>query len=357
MKPMKRILVTGAGGNASRNFIASLRMADEPFYIVGTDTNPYHLEGADVEARYLMPRCDDPAYFECLSGVMIRERIEMVHPQPDVEVAFLSTHRDRIRARMFLPSRESVHICHDKVVCNRRLAEAGVPVPASRRIASPDDLEGLMAGLQERQETVWVRAVRGAGSRAALPVKTAGQARAWIAYWVANKGLTYRDFMVAEFLPGSEFAFQSLWYKGTLVTSMARERMEYLLGNLMPSGQSSSPSIARTVHRDDVNVVGTEAVRAVDPRPHGVYCVDMKEDIDGRPCVTEINPGRFFTTSNFFSAAGCNMPLAYVHLAFGEAVGRFSAYNPLPPDLYWVRGVDREPALYRGATWTARRAA
>ena len=36
---MKRILVTGAGGSPSANFIRSLRAADEEYYIVGTDAD------------------------------------------------------------------------------------------------------------------------------------------------------------------------------------------------------------------------------------------------------------------------------------------------------------------------------
>jgi len=355
---MKRILVTGAGGNASRSFIASLRMAAEPFHIVGTDTNPYHLECAEVDVRYLLPRCDEPNYLAALQEVVSRENIALIHPQPDVEVAFLSSHRDKLPAPVFLPTDSAIHTCQDKMACNLNLGQAGVPVPRSIQIASDDAVEEVITDIQKlRGEAVWLRAIRGAGSRAALPVKTIEQARSWIRYWVENRGLAPTDFMAAEFLPGKEFAFQSLWYRGELVTSMARERMEYMFGNLMPSGQSSSPSIARTVHRSDVNDVGTHAVRAADSMPHGVYCVDMKENKDGQPCVTEINLGRFFTTSNFFSAAGCNMPYYYVRLALGENLPNMPSHNPLEADLYWIRGVDRAPKLFRGEAWTAKRAA
>ena len=48
---MKRILVTGAGGSPSANFIRSLRAADEEYYIVGTDADKYYLQRAEVDAR------------------------------------------------------------------------------------------------------------------------------------------------------------------------------------------------------------------------------------------------------------------------------------------------------------------
>jgi hypothetical protein len=161
--------------------------------------------------------------------------------------------------------------------------------------------------------------------------------------------------MASEFLPGREFAWQSLWQDGQLITSQARERIEYVFGELTPSGQSSSPSVARTVSRDDVNEAGERAVRAASGRPHGIYCADMKENATGQPLVTEINAGRFFTTSNFFAHAGLNMPDMYVRLGLGEKLmSRPERYNPLPDDLYWVRMIDMGFALVPGGRWSVR---
>ena len=57
---MKKILVTGCGGAAAANFVASLRAADEDFFIIGTDTNKFHLELADADARYTLPSALEP---------------------------------------------------------------------------------------------------------------------------------------------------------------------------------------------------------------------------------------------------------------------------------------------------------
>ena len=72
-----------------------------------------------------------------------------------------------------------------------------------------------------------------------------------------------------------EFAWQSLWYNGELVTSQARERLEYIFGNLTPSGQTSSPSVAKTVNRDDVNEAGKNAVLAVCDKPHKYFMTNV----------------------------------------------------------------------------------
>ena len=105
---MKKLLVTGAGGPAGNNFISSLRMADEPFFIIGGDTNRWHLELSDSDSVYLLPTATDEDYIDSLNKLIKREDIEFVHPQPDVEVAAISERREEIEARTFLPSEDTI---------------------------------------------------------------------------------------------------------------------------------------------------------------------------------------------------------------------------------------------------------
>ena len=354
---MRRILVTGAGGSPSANFVHSLRLAQEPFFVVGTDASKYHLELAPVDARYLVPRADDPAYLDELNAVVEAEAAEVVHPQPEQEVLLLSGEHERVAARTFLPAAEGVALCQDKASFAARMAEAGLPTPRFARAESEESLREETESILAKRGRAWVRAVRGAGARASLPVSSSEQAVAWARYWRELRGLEVTEFMVSEFLPGREFAFQSVWRDGELLTSAARERLEYVFGHLMPSGQSSSPSVARTVHDGRVNELATQAVRAVDERATGVFCVDLKEDEDGRPLVTEINAGRFFTTSNFLAEAGANMPYEYVRLAYGEDVDGLARYDAVDEGLYWVRMIDMGYKLVREGEWGAKRVA
>jgi hypothetical protein len=87
-------------------------------------------------------------------------------------------------------------------------------------------------------------------------------------------------------------------------------------------------------------------VLAIDPEPHGLFGVDLTYDRDGVPNPTEINVGRFFTTHQFFTALGVNLPWAYLKLAYGEPPPPFPRpLNPAPSGMVWVRGVDFEPVL------------
>jgi carbamoyl-phosphate synthase large subunit len=351
---IKRILITGAGGSAGSNFIKSLRMSEEKFYLVGSDTNKYHLELVDgLDKKYLLPPAIDPSYIDKLNQLIALEKIELVHPQPDIEVAIIGLNRERVKARTLLPANKTIKLGQNKIEYIKQLKKSNIPVPQSFHLNNKNDLFSALNELLKEHEKAWLRATRGAGSKASLPIKDLEQGHQWIKYWITMKGFKYNDFMISEFLPGKEFAFQSIWKDGQIITSEARERIAYIFGNLTPSGQSSSPSVAKTVHRDDVNEIATKAVNAIDKRATGIFCIDMKENKQGIPCITEINCGRFFTTNDFFSAAGSNMPYYYIKMAYEEELPILPKYNAIPEGFYWIRMIDMGQKLVKGEKWTS----
>ena len=152
--------------------------------------------------------------------------------------------------------------------------------------------------------------------------------------------------MVSEYLPGAEYAVQTFWVEGQLVHSQARERVVHFFANVMPSEQSSTPAVARTVSEPDVYETAYKAIKAFEPDPHGIYCVDLRRNHEGLPFPTEINYGRFFTTSDFFATLGVNTPAAYIdYMTTGYWA---SLIETLTDDIYWLRGLDREPFLVHG---------
>jgi len=350
-----RILVLGAGGPAGTNFIKSLRMSKTKYYIVGADMNEYHLMLPPIDKGVILPHALHMDYEDKLIEIIKIYDIDFVHAQPDIEVQKLGAIHNHILsktgAKTFLPNIDAITLCRNKLKCYYRLKNNDVPVPLSFPVDDisrlPEEFEKLM--VKQRPEyppdSVWVRAITGAGSRASMRVHNAEQLLNWVFYWINYKKMDLKEFMMSEYLPGREFAWQSLWFNGKLITSQARERMEYYMGNLSVTGQSSSPSVARTVHNESVNIVGTRAVQAVDKKATGIFCVDMKENArDMYPCVTEINAGRFFTTSNFFSTLGCNMPDIYVQMGLNNKPPTgLKQYDPLPENIYWIRQPDSEP--------------
>lgn len=333
-----RVLVTGAGGSAGSNFMDSLRISKMACQIVGTDASPHMLLLSTAENRFVVPRANDPHYGDVIEKLSIQCKIDVVWAQPDSELRIISTIRDRLPPT-FIPEDQKIIEGSDKQAVLSRLQLAGVAVPLAQTGTSEDEYVAICEALLIEHQSLWVRARSGAGSRASLPVSTPDQAINWIKWWISEKGLDWADFQVSERLPGKEFAFQSLWQHGKLISGEARQRISYLYGFLTPSGQSSTPAIAVSTRDQGVLSQGRESVLAFDPNPHGVYCVDMKEDQNGKLKTTEINVGRFFTTMNFLAHAGINMPEMAIRAALGEKLEPLGM-GTVEEGLYWVRMVD-----------------
>ncbi|MEM3596545.1 MAG: hypothetical protein QXJ53_00215 [Candidatus Bathyarchaeia archaeon] len=347
---MKRVLVTGAGGPAGVNFVMSLRLAPEKMRIVGTEASEYYLYLAPVDSRFLVPRASDAAYIDRLNEIIRKEKIGFVHAQPDVEVAVISEKREELNAVTFLPSKDAVRKCQDKLESAKIWQKKSVPVARVMELRSESDID---RAFEEFGSPVWIRARYGAGGRGSTPAYNKETALAWISYWKSRK--MDWEFIAQEYLPGRNFGFHSLWLDGELIVSMARERVEYIYPNLAPSGVTGTPSVQRTIHNEAVNEIGTKAVLAIDKNFSGIACVDLKENKEGMPCVTEINAGRMFTTSFFFSYASkvlrhdycANIPYLYVKLAYNEEVPRVPKYNVLPENVYWIRHIDAPAKLVK----------
>ena len=347
---MKRVMITGAGGPAAINFIMSLKLSPEELYIIGTDTNKFRIHLAPTNSKFLVPKATDENYINALNEIIRKERIEFIHPQPDIEVRVLSENREKLEANIFLPSKEAVRICQDKFESARLWLRKGVPTARTIEIKNENDIR---RAFEDFGSPIWIRAKHGAGGRGSTPAHNIETAVSWINYWKA-RGEKW-EFIAQEFLSGRNLAFHSLWKDGELITSMARERLEYIYPNLAPSGITGTPAVQRTIHDQKVNEVAVEAVLAIDSNFSGIACVDLKEDKEGIPHVTEINAGRMFTTSFFFSYASkvlyedyrANFPYLYLKVAYKEKIPKIPKFNVLPEGLYWIRHIDAPARLVK----------
>lgn len=344
---MTTVLLLGAGGSAAANVLDALRRASADYRVVGADASMVKLHLSAADDRLVIPRAGDHDYADAIIAAIERFSCDVVHPQPDPDVLAIGKLRHEIPAATYLPDQAALELAADKLEFASCLLGAGVPVPQTIAFSRIDDVALATAKLLTEHDQVWVRARVGAGARASLPVRRSAQAEAWVQWWIDERDLHASDFMASEFLPGREFAYQSVWQDGELVAGQSRERLEYLYGHLTPSGQTSTPAVARTVNEPAVDQLAQDAIRALDPVPCGAYCVDIKESGDGTAKVTEVNAGRFFTTSNFFAAAGLNMPDLLFRCALGERPARCGS-SPLPADLFWIRMVDMGYVLVPG---------
>ena len=131
----------------------------------------------------------------------------------------------------------------------------------------------------------------------------------------------------------------SVWRGGELVVAQGRKRLYWELSRISPSGVTGVTGAGVTVADPALDELAEAAVLAIDPHPDGLFGVDLTYDRAGVPNPTEINVGRFFTTHQFFTALGVNLPYAYLKLAFGEPPPTFPRRrNPAPEGMVWIRG-------------------
>ncbi|MGH7375085.1 MAG: hypothetical protein ACREJY_12750 [Candidatus Rokuibacteriota bacterium] len=340
----RRLLVMGAGTGLGNNVIRSLTAGDPSFVIVGCHPDRFALKSSSAPRNYVIPSGPAEAVRRSLRRIIAREAIDLLIPTSDRDVQLTARLGASLRGRLFLPRPRVISLCQDKYRVSAYLRARGVPAPKTYAVTTLRDVAPIFRRLGGGPP-VWCRVRKGSGSKGALPVRDPEQARSWIRYWRDMRGVPVRSFTLCEYLPGRDFGCQSLWRNGRLVLAKTFERLTYFAGENQPSGVSSVAALARSVVEPRVVEVCAAAVRALDPRTSGLYCIDLKEDTSGTPCITDMNVGRFSLSTHLYDLIGKhNMASTYVQLALGDPVEITDEYDAAD-GFYMVRDLDTLPRI------------
>jgi carbamoyl-phosphate synthase large subunit len=340
-----RLLVTSAGSGASSNLVRSLRAGNTSLAIVGCHDDQFILKNSTADRNYLVPPPSHPTWARALRRVVDAEKVDLVVPTSDGDVAALSRARGKLAGRLFLPRAATVERCGDKYELTEWLRAHGVPAPRTYRVTDLRRLDGIFSRLGNPSRA-WCRIRVGAGSRGAAPVAGPDQARSWIGYWREMRGIPVSAFTLSDYLPGRDLGCQSLWKDGRLILVKTYERLSYLGSGNQPSEVSAVGALTKTVCEPGVVEIAVRAIRSVDPKASSVFGVDLKEDASGLPRVTEINAGRFTSGTNLLDLTGKhNMTAVYLKLARGEAVDLHEEYEGTEHH-YMLRDIDAVPRVF-----------
>lgn len=342
------ILITGCCGVVSRAIARPIKFSEHysTARIIGTHVckNWFGLHESLFDKIYRVSDIDDGAseYATQIRNIGRLEKIDLAIVTPDKEVLFWSQNEFEIPAT--LPPPGFTAIASDKRRLYEVLASTGL-VP-DFAIHDRSELLGCEAEqIVGSEYPRWIRdcSVGSDSGKGALMVNDIEEIRAWV---VLNKNID--EFMVSTFLPGRNFAFCMLVDDGNLLKSCSYERLEYFMTDVAPSGVTGNISRGRLVNEQQVLVNAEAAVREVarhtGEKVSGLVTVDLREDENGFPLITEINI-RHTAATSAYTAGGCNMVEAQIHQTLLRSDLIDSSPVVFPKDNYILRGIDGQPLL------------
>lgn len=338
---MSKIQLGGAGGAPTNNFIRSLRESNREDYLIGTSCTPSDLFLADVNEKHVVSPATALDYPEKILTLLEKTKPDFLHLQNDYEVRAISRLREKILSlgiKLYLPNKDTVENSVNKQKTYEIWQSAGIRIAKTILLKNENDLR---QAFNQLGNTIWIRAIEGAGGRGALPTNNFEFAKNWVDHFNG-----WGKFSASELLTNKTVTWQSIWFEGQLVVAQTRLRKNWSFANRTLSGVTGITGVGETYSNPTVDQVALDAIYAVDTKPHGIFSVDMTYDSNGFPNPTEINIGRLFTTHYFFTKAGLNFPEIYCNIALdGNFPVLDKKINPLPDGLIWIRGMDVEPIL------------
>lgn len=160
---MDNILFCSVGRRAKllMNFRESMNGCGK---IVATDLSPVAPALFFADETHLVPRIDDPKYFDNILEICEKSDIKAITTVIDPEIEILAKHREELVAKGVLPlcpAAWTAHLCFDKYEMFKYLHSKGV-----RTVLTYNSLEGLKEGLDKGEVSfpVFMKPVTGSGS-------------------------------------------------------------------------------------------------------------------------------------------------------------------------------------------------
>jgi len=329
---MARVLVTGAAGAIGMDVAFSLHSTGE--YVVGTEADDDNFLLAKYSCRYYKKvyktlRAGIDGYKKVINDIISKEGIDIIIPNPDIEVGFISRIRDEIDAKMLLPSDRTVQILLSKLKTAKALRDLA---PHTYEIKDKDDLEKVL----EIEKKIWLRPKSGAGGRGSIVTSNPEFGWMWIEYW-RERGVA-SSWIAQELLEGSNYNVTLLYDTDSRLCGVGMmERLSYIHQANSPTGITGDVRIAITVKKRNIIELAQRAVRKIDKKPVGIFSVDLIGEK-----VTEINP-RFAGRPRLYTKAGANFPKQVVEILMNGT----TEYAEVKEGYRLIRQVDVEPIIIK----------
>ena len=311
------ILITGACGVTSRAILKSLKLSNKfkNSRFIGTDncSNEYGIYEGLFSRIYKVPIVYDKNYHKLMGNIIREEKVDVAVVMPEIEVNYWSGNPFNVKYIVPPP------LFSNSAISKKNLYESLSDSNLIPKFQVEDRINILTNGFKnEFDYPLWIRDFSEGSSsgNGALKVESSEQLKAWV---LLNTHI--QKFMIAEFLPGRNFACHLLYYHGKLLKIGIYERLEYFMSKVVLSGISGNISKGKLVNNEVVSSNAMNAVNFICNKNseimHGLVAVDLREDSNGIPLITEINL-RHVACTLAFSLAGFNLAEDQLLCALGR---------------------------------------
>ncbi len=298
-----KILITGACGVTSRSVVRSLNMSDYfagKCEFIGTDIcnllyAPY--EGL-YKKLYKVPPFNEPDYASTMTTIIEENEIEYAFVIPEPEALFWAEHPFNVKF-MRIPAEFG-----REVLSKRKLYENLECTGLTPQFQVVDTEELLKNPSSVKLEyPMWIRdySEGTTSGKGAYLAKDYEHLCAWIKI---NENI--KTFMLAQYLPGRNLACFLSYNNGKMIQYGVAQRINYLMGKVAVSGITGNTSYGKLLNYDECYEIALKGVNKIldiaNVPMNGLVVVDLKENSEGKPLITEINLRHVAFTSTFASA-------------------------------------------------------
>ena len=329
---MPNVLLTGAAGAIAMDLAFSLNEAKINVFATEADEDNYSLVSKNCKYYnevFQVPRAGSEDYVNRINDIIYKKKIDIVIPNPDFEVGFISKIRNQINSSLFLPSDNTVQILLSKSSTAQKIGDLA---PRTFNVNSEEDLADAISS----EKVVWLRPKSGAGGKGSLVVSDSKFGWMWVKYW-DMKGFS-SEWIAQEYLDGGNYNVTLIYdLKSNLCGVGMLERLDYIHGAISPTGVTGDVRLAQTVNLDNIIDVAKKAVFLIDKSPVGIFSVDLMGEK-----VSEINP-RFAGRPRLYTLSGANLPLHIVDILLNDN----SSLLESKEGFKLIRQVDIEPVAIK----------
>ncbi len=307
LPPMKKILITGAGGPAAVGLVRSAVAAGYDVFAADMSPAAAGLYLVPPDRRFLVPPGKDEAFTGTVFELCRTNAIDLLIPTVDVELRNCARAEGLLKSvgtQLLCAGDRALRGCLDKY---ELLSACAGDVPVGRFELIDESFDPHRCNYP-----VIVKPRSGSGSRGIFVAHSADDLAG-----VTRNG----EMMVQDYLPGAEYSVDVLADRdGNVRASVVRERM------VQDSGVAV---VARTLRDQTLERFAARVVRRMGLRY--VCNVQFRRTSTGTPVLMEVNP-RFPGSMAITVASGVDMPVLAIEHALGEPLPR-RRFNIMPVEM------------------------